>query len=467
MSTPPAVCTSRQRRLSRHRLSTLALRLALPLALLSTAVLPPGAVPVSAAVGHAALADGVEPELLRRLETQAATLRGLQPTRAVPVQVLSRGALTALAEQRLPSGSAAAPGTESTKRARRFANDRTLLVLLGLIDPDLDVADVGRELLTQQVAGVYVPSLGTMIVIQGADAEFGPGEQMTFVHEYTHALQDQHFGLTAFGQSTENDDGDQARRALVEGDATLLSSLWGRVQLGPDVLRSLSASASQAEVNSGDRAARAPETTRRRAVPRFIVTQLSFTYSAGAQFAIAAYQRSSSFGSLDEVYANPPVSTEQILHPEKYWAGEAPVTVHFRDVATKLGHGWVELESNVLGELDLFQLLDEYGPRAAARAGAAGWGGGRWMLLEHDGRPAAVLKTTWDSEEDAREFFDAYSRGLRQRFPEARPDEATPQRQALTGETTATELRIDGKDVLAVISFDRPSATALATAGAG
>ncbi|MDQ3703040.1 MAG: hypothetical protein M3442_19275, partial [Chloroflexota bacterium] len=75
MNTPPAVCASRRRRLLPYRLLTLVLGLALPLALLSTAVLTPGAVPVSAAVGHSAAGGEVDPELLRRLETQAAALR--------------------------------------------------------------------------------------------------------------------------------------------------------------------------------------------------------------------------------------------------------------------------------------------------------------------------------------------------------------------------------------------------------
>jgi hypothetical protein len=96
--------------------------------------------------------------------------------------------------------------------------------------------------------------------------------------------------------------------------------------------------------------------------------------------------------------------------------------------------------------------------------GSGGWGGDRWELLEKDGRQALVLKTVWDTDNDARNFFDAFGLALRNRFAGARQEEQSATRQALTAATAATELRRSGPNVLAVISFDRPSAEAIVTA---
>jgi hypothetical protein len=87
--------------------------------------------------------------------------------------------------------------------------------------------------------------------------------------------------------------------------------------------------------------------------------------------------------------------------------------------------------------------------------------------LEKDGRQAVALRTVWDSENDASEFFDTYGQGLRTRFSDAKQEEASDGRNALTASTMATELRRNGREVLAVLSFDRPSAESLVAAVGG
>ena len=119
------------------------------------------------------------------------------------------------------------------------------------------------------------------------------------------------------------------------------------------------------------------------------------------------------------------------------------------------GQGWRQLDSNVLGELFLKVLIKQNGDADRADRGSQGWGGDRWQLLEKDGQSAVVLKTAWDSETDAREFFDAYGVSLASRFSGARVEASSGDRQALTAATFATEMRRRGTEVLVVISFDR------------
>ena len=112
--------------------------------------------------------------------------------------------------------------------------------------------------------------------------------------------------------------------------------------------------------------------------------------------------------------------------------------------------------SGVLGELDTRVLLEQWGSNHSdAVRVASGWSGDQWQLIEKDGRTAMVVKSTWATPEAAREFFSAYSGGLRYRFDSATTEESSQNRQALTTPVTATDLRIQGSDVLAVIK-DKP-----------
>ena len=115
---------------------------------------------------------------------------------------------------------------------------------------------------------------------------------------------------------------------------------------------------------------------------------------------------------MNNVLNNPPVSTEQIIHPEKYSVGETPITVALPDLIEEFGPGWVEISNNVMGEFILKTYLEEQAkddavdPDAAA-ASAAGWGGDRFTILEGpSGGKFLTWLIVWDSVADAQEFIE-------------------------------------------------------------
>ena len=119
----------------------------------------------------------------------------------------------------------------------------------------------------------------------------------------------------------------------------------------------------------------------------------------------------------------------------------------------------------MLGELDTRVLLEQWGSdHSDAVRVAAGWAGDSWQLVEKDGRAAIVLKSTWESPDAARNFFSAYARGLRTRFDAAMTEESSATRQALTTPVAATDLQLQGNNVLAVVAFDRDTASAIVNA---
>ena len=401
----------------------------------------PGPAPTVPAVPAPTIAASVPDRLLlQQIEDQVAVLRGLQPKSPVPVRFLDQAALQQYLVDRFNQDYL--PGERES--------DQKLLTILGLVKPNETVVQILLDVLQEQVIGAYNQDDKAMYMVTDR-AQFGPEEKATFAHEYTHALQDQYFDLNRLApKHPTNDDRSLAIQALTEGDSTLMQRLWAQEKMTQDEINQLGQGGADSKLFSA---------------PLFLREQLLFPYSDGFNFIRQIYQ-TSGYAGVDEVFRNPPESTEQILHPDKYRAHEKPIEVSLPDLSS-LGAGWRTINSNVFGELDLRLILTQLTNSARGVRGASGWGGDRWALLEKDGQPALVIKSVWDTENDARNFFETFSLALKNRFADAQEVEASPTRQALTAANAATEVRRTATTVVVVISFDRPTAESIAaTVGA-
>src|SRR5262249_5212155 len=153
---------------------------------------------------------------------------------------------------------------------------------------------------------------------------------------------------------------------LVEGDATLSMTDWQLQNLGPADFTELLQEA------AGD-----PSTAELQSLPAILRESLMFPYIQGLAF-VQGLQMAGGWQKVDDAFSTPPASTEQILHPEKYAAGEAPVAVTLAsDLAKKLGSGWTVPLVDTFGEFQLgVWLAGAPGiDKATADAAAAGWGG--------------------------------------------------------------------------------------------
>jgi hypothetical protein len=323
--------------------------------------------------------------LYAEIEAQVAVLRELATRAEVDRTVLDEDGLRAHVQELLD---------EQLDTTEAKAGER-LLKALGLIPADADLKALYEETLSSQIAGQYDPDDKRMYIISKSGA-IGPNEQITYAHEFTHALQDQYFDLNAY-QGEELDQGDRqtARAALVEGDATLLMSYWARDNLTPAELAEVIGSTDPEVAAILER------------MPKIISESLLFPYQAGLSFVLSA-QMQGGWAAVDAMFGNPPASTEQILHPEKYASGEAPVAVTFpADAAAALGTGWAVAAQDTIGEFALGVWLRDVGDvkSGVAADATAGWGGDRVALFEGpSGAWGAVAQTAWDSEADADEF---------------------------------------------------------------
>ncbi len=153
--------------------------------------------------------------------------------------------------------------------------------------------------------------------------------------------------------------------------------------------------------------------------PRVLRETMLFPYLQGTSFVTQVYKRGG-WEAVTAAYKNLPQSTEQVLHAEKFHAGEAPQKVALRDISASLGKGWKMADHDVEGEWGFYLLLDEFLQSSdASKRAAEGWGGDRYALFLGPNRASDVVvahKTVWDTEPDAREFFDAYVKRTTKRY---------------------------------------------------
>jgi hypothetical protein len=261
--------------------------------------------------------------------------------------------------------------------------------------------------------GTNLESLAASFAAISAGATYSPLDKQVLVvdkfkddslltHEFTHALQDQHFDLMKLlVVRPYNFDRTESLFAVIEGDAM---NVQRRSEQGDAYGRR---SLDEIMKQEGERFA-----GYRKEIGAFFPPLLTetfiFRYREGARF-VEAVRRSRGERGVDALFQRPPVSTEQILHPEKYEAGEAPREVQLNEEAFAAS-GWQSVTSTPFGEVGVRGLLMAgIAEREATRA-AAGWGGDRAYLFERAGStPLFVWKTVWDRAVDAEEFFDSYN----------------------------------------------------------
>ncbi|HEV2913802.1 MAG TPA: hypothetical protein VGX92_11040 [Pyrinomonadaceae bacterium] len=299
---------------------------------------------------------------------------------------------------------------------------------LGLVPRDFQYRPFIVSLLTEQVAGYYDPKAQEFYLADWIDVD---GQKPVIAHELTHALQDQHFNLRRFEKWPKGDsDAELAAHALVEGDATLAMQFYiGRNPLRAiAMLRSIEASGSSSE--QIDKA------------PRALRESLLFPYEKGLTWVTSLFKRGG-WERVSQAFTDLPQSTEQVMHVEKYFSREAPVKMNLPDIASALGQGWKRIDYDVNGEWSFYLILDEYLKAATeSERAAGGWGGDRYAVYESRNGGEIVISqiTSWDTEKDALEFFDAYAKRTARRYPGATPTEtADDQTSSIRGWRTAGE----------------------------
>jgi hypothetical protein len=375
------------------------------------------AAPATAASGAStttvATTSQAVPAGIRVVESDVERLRGLRFRRPVPVTVESPSKVAAQLLRELDS---------DTDKADVRRQGRAL-ALLGEVPASTDLYQLLRSVQAESVLGFYVPgkppAKGRLYV--RSDHGLDPFTRFVLSHELTHAVTDQHYDLTLADrlESANASDRAAAYSGLLEGDATVTMQRYFERVLSPD------------EQATAAQVAASQSTAKMDAAPAAVREYLEFPYSAGAAFVNALYRRGG-WDAVNRAYRDPPTSTEQLLHPERYLdRRDQPQTLHVPDLHAALGSGWRQGTHTEWGEFDARVLLESAFPVTTAERAAAGWDGGELRTFERGKRTAMVLRTVWDSPGEAGENCTAMSRWATVRFgsPTASDRWSTPVQQ--------------------------------------
>lgn len=275
-----------------------------------------------------------------------------------------------------------------------------LLYGLGTVDASFAYRQTMIELMQAQLLGFYDPKQKTFFV---GDKLTGSEADVTLWHELVHALQDQHYDLSRI-TDWKPDAGDSiaAAHALAEGDAT---SAMIDAMMKPRGMTAL-------DIEEGLMRAESVLGVAASSAPPILVRSLVAPYADGLAF-VNGLRRRSGFAAVDDAWRALPVSTEQILHLDKYLAAEPPLVVE----APKPPPHAVELQErfrDVLGEQTARLLLEEWLPARTAAEAASGWGGDRVAIFSDEPRQrwAVAWHLRFDSVADADRAFAAWARVL-------------------------------------------------------
>jgi hypothetical protein len=329
---------------------------------------------------------------------KVASIRGLPaPSAPPPVVIRSRSETRRFVEQEL----------NRKYPAARTEAERKAMVAWGVIPADFDLRGSLLDLLQEQAAAYYDPVRKVMVLADWVTPEM---QQFALSHELVHALQDREIPLEQF-LAPPPGHGDQllARQALIEGEAVAISLELLLQPQGMDLARIPDLSTFKQLVSA---LSAGPVFAR---VPRFIQHLLLFPYVQGLTF-VHQFRLKESWPGFSRLYRDPPRSTTQILHPEKFFGHrEDPLPITLPDLQAIFAQGWRLISEDELGEWGLSELLATFMDEASGLRLATGWRGDRYQVWEDArGQLALIYRVRWQAEGPAEAFAQAYA-GLQEK----------------------------------------------------
>jgi hypothetical protein len=349
-------------------------RAALALALALAAGACRGRPPASNEEAVSRLVDSLVPAV-----EKAAALKFRRPPRST---VRSRDQVRAYVlhklDQELPAGKAR--GLQATYR------------LLGLLPDTLDLRTLLLDLYTEQIAGYYEPDSTTLFVVANTDPAF---LRLLVAHELVHALQDQYLPLDSIMRQTGDNDRLTAAQSVLEGQATLV----GLQVLVPD--QNLYAMPEFWETYREQFRSQQAAMPVYNKAPRILRESIIFPYLAGADF--LRWWAGSEMRDTVPYGPRMPVSTEQILHPDRYGRKDRPLTLRFATAEPQV------LYEDVMGEFDIRVLAADLAGQSTSADIASpvplGWGGDRYRLYETPAGPALLWYLAFDDAASRARFL--------------------------------------------------------------
>ena len=363
-------------------------------------------------------------KILDDLREEAAKIRGLAWKTKVEADLLTRPQLAKRLEEMI----------KDDFDPKEYDRDLKALRRLGLLTAQQDPIELTKKFLEVGIAGYYDPKTKKLYLIDGLT---GDAQRPTILHELTHAIEDQYIDLEKTQDAIKKDqDKSFALKCAIEGSAETARAIYDEEH--PEYQR-----LSQQEQLKSDTQKQLTKVLSE--TPSLLYVGTLLHYQIGPAF-VGRWIRTTGKGgttraeypsAITRLYAEMPVSEEQVLHPSKF-VGEnrdLPRRVSWPDdLAAAAGDGWAALESQSIGELDVEMWLDRWlGGTGGhldtlmmasgryfgdeAKTAAEGWDGAWMQMLEMKGDPRAyVVASAWDSPQDAVEAGNAFLAAAKKQY---------------------------------------------------
>lgn len=320
---------------------------------------------------------------------KAATLRGLPAQASVPCVVRSRADIERFLRKNI-----------SEKFPKEtLAMEQLWYQALGVVPDDYPYEQEIVQVYAQQIGGYYDPDRKEFVMLDTMASKL---QLPVAVHELTHALQDQKFGLTHFLDPKQRESDElMARAALVEGDATAIMQ---------EFMSGKSVQASK-DLSEGS----LPESTVK--VPETLERILLFPYLDGLTF-VRHVQRLGGFSAINAAFSNPPKSSREVLHPEQYINRSFVPRELPRDEVERPNEKVSPIYADTVGEFAVSALLGTaLSSKQRGAACAEGWRRDRVVVFNGDGQKRFVSwMSEWDSQDESTEFYECYREMLKVRY---------------------------------------------------
>ncbi len=324
--------------------------------------------------------------------------------------------------------------------------------LLGELPPGTDLPRLINRVQAESVLGFYLPGRppkGGLYVRSSRGLD--PYARIILAHELTHAVTDQHFDLTR---------ADRLAAAMAARTSWPPTPAWSRAT-PPWPCSATWPSGSPRPSRPTPAWSRPPSAPRRATPPRPSSASRCCSPTRRACASSAPSTSRAAGTAVNRAYRDPPTSTEQLLHPERYLRDrDRPQKVEVADLSARLGGGWRPAVELSFGELDARLLLQGELAVTAAEAAAAGWDGGRLRTFQRGDHTALALRTVWDSTAEATQFCNAMRGWATGRFGPATRSAGTLH---WSGAGQRTALRCRGPRVAWLSAPDRPTLNRLTT----
>jgi hypothetical protein len=314
---------------------------------------------------------------------------------------------------------------EDTQRLRR---SELVLKKFGLLPHNFNLETFLVALLREEVAGYYDPKTKTVNLLDWVPME---EQEPVMAHELTHALQDQSIGLTKWMKrgdkdlaeikkdptpdDIENDEIDDAREAVIEGQAQAMMFQYALAPAG----RSIADSPQLLEAMEEETLTGTPGTKVFNEAPIFLKESMTFPYSYGMEFVVKLMQKAGKEKAFAGVLQNPPHTTRQIMQPETYLSGEKIEQMRVPDFKQDF-KDYQKFDIGAMGEFDVAVMIEQYVGKPESKRMYQEWRGGYYYAARPKSDAAAPLAllyvSRWSSADKAAEFAEIYAQSLKDRY---------------------------------------------------